>query len=140
MDYPTYLARGVQDYIFHMAIESEFDLQTQAGGMYYSPTFKNDTFIHATKEPESLIPVANHFYKESVGAWICIKLVPELLGGRVVYESPAPVGNIEAYDHEGDAPVFPHIYGGIPACSVIGRYRINRASDGTFLNIEGITK
>ena len=133
------MARGIQEAIYHMAIATEFDLQTQGDGMYYSPTFKQDKFIHATKEPQFLLDVANHFYKESVGDWVCIKLVPELLGGRVVYESPAPVGNTEAYDHEGDAPVFPHIYGGIPACSVIGRYRIIRASDGTFLSIEGIT-
>lgn len=139
MEYATYLARGVQDPIYHMAIESQFDEQTKSGGLYVSPTFQDDKFIHATKEPEFLIDVANHFYKESVGDWVCIKIIPELLGSPVVYESPAPVGNTEAFDHEGDAPVFPHIYGGIPSKAVIGRYRINRAADGTFLSIDGIT-
>ena len=128
--------------VYHMCIETELDAATGNGGMYYSPTFPQDKFIHATAEPQYLIDVANHFYKETVGEWVCIKLDVSRLGGKVVYESPAPVGNIAAYDHakeqEKEQPKFPHIYGGIPARAIMARYRIRRATDGTFLSIDGI--
>ena len=133
----NYLAHGVQAPIFHMCIALEFETETKNGGHYYPPTYSVDGFIHATKEPQFLIDVANHFYKASKGDWICIKLEPLLLP-PVIFESPAPVGNTAAYDHDGDSPKFPHIYGGIPAIAVVDRYRIVRGEDGSFLSIEGI--
>jgi uncharacterized protein (DUF952 family) len=72
-----------------------------------------------------------------LGEWICIKLSPHLLTGKVIYEAPAPVGNIEAFDYK-KAPQFPHIYGGIPAIAVLNEYKIVRGSDGTFLSITGL--
>lgn len=121
-----------------MAIEENFNRQTEEGKMYFPPTYEADGFIHATAEPQSLLPVGTHFYKETVGDWICLKLDVTKLGGPVVYEAPMPVGNIEAYDHEGDKPLFPHIYGGIPRDSVMETYKIIRAEDGTFLEIQGL--
>lgn len=72
-----------------------------------------------------------------MGDWICIKVEPTLLGGPIVYEAPAPVGNIEAFDYK-KAPAFPHIYGGIPKISVLAVHKIVRGEDGSFLSIEGL--
>jgi uncharacterized protein (DUF952 family) len=60
--------------------------------------------------------------QEVKGDWICIKVEPSLLGGPIVYEAPAPVGNIEAFDYV-KAPEFPHIYGGIPLKAVLATHR-----------------
>ena len=101
-----YLAQGVQEPIYHMCEIRLFETATANGSMYYPPTYPQDGFIHATKEPQFLIDVANHFYKESNGDWICIKLEPMMLP-PVIFESPAPVGTTAAYEHDGDSPKFP---------------------------------
>jgi uncharacterized protein (DUF952 family) len=137
MEWGTYLARGVQPPIYHMCDAAQFTEATSAGGMYFSPTFAADKFIHATADPQFLLEAGNHFYKAVVGDWICIKLEPSLLGGPVVYEAPAPVGDIEAFDYV-KAPKFPHIYGGIPKKSVLQTFKIIRGEDGSFLSIEGL--
>ena len=72
-----------------------------------------------------------------MGDWICIKVEPSSLGGPIVYEAPAPVGSIGAFDYV-EAPAFPHIYGGIPAKSVLETYKIIRGEDGSFLSIENL--
>jgi uncharacterized protein (DUF952 family) len=123
--------------IYHMCNEDEFNTATASGGLYYSPTFEKDKFIHATEKPVDLIDVANYFYKSAGGNWTCLKLDPWKLNCDVVYEKPAPVGDTPAYDHEG-TPEFPHIYGGIPASAVLERMPMERSSDGTFTTITGI--
>jgi uncharacterized protein (DUF952 family) len=144
-DGPAYLDENDPNYdpaddfppIYHMCNRAQFEKATEGGGLYYSPTFEADNFIHATEEPSTLIDVANHFYKEDKGDWICIKLDPIKLGADVVWEKPAPVGDKAAYDHEG-APEFPHIYGGIPAVAVTERLPMERSADGGFLSIQGL--
>eukprot|EP01036_Dinobryon_divergens_P027158 gene27159-35883_t len=89
------------------------------------------------ENPAMLLEAGTHFYKASIGDWICLKLNPELVAGPVIYEAPAPVGNIEAKKYE-NSPKFPHIYGGIPSAAVIRQYKIVRGSDGTFLSIENL--
>ena len=104
--------------------------------------YEQDGFIHATAEPVFLLGVANHFYKNSEGDWICLRIDTHSLGdSQVVYETPAPVGDIKAYDHEennGDVPKFPHIYGPILKEAVISTKKITRGNDGEFLSIEDI--
>ena len=46
-----------------MCDASEFAAATVDGGFYYSPTFKDDKFIHATADPQYLLEAGNHFYK-----------------------------------------------------------------------------
>lgn len=47
-------------YIYHLVEESRWK---EAGAEGYLPrTYEADGFIHATKEAELLLPVANHFY------------------------------------------------------------------------------
>ena len=125
--------------IFHMCEVTLWESSKEKGS-YVPPTYEQDGFIHATAEPQFLIDVANHFYRESTGDWICIKIDPKLLGGsKVIYEAPAPVGNTEAYDHkekDDEQPKFPHIYGPIPTSACVSHSKILRDADGTFLSIE----
>lgn len=47
-------------YIYHLVQEDKWK---EAGGEgYLPPTYAADGFIHATKEAQLLLPVANHFY------------------------------------------------------------------------------
>ena len=138
---PTVLNEGVPP-VFHMCDKKVFNEQTNAldgSGVYYPPTFQQDGFIHATLDPSNLLEVGNHFYKAvySEQGWICLKLDPTLLTGKVIFESPAPVGQVEAYDHK-EGLKFPHIYGGITRASVMEEYRIIRGEDGSFLEIENL--
>jgi uncharacterized protein (DUF952 family) len=125
-----------------MCDEQSYKNATKDGGYYYPPTYEQDGFIHATAEPKLLLDVGTYFYKAVVGNWICLEIDPYAFReGTIKYESPLPVGNIEAYDHDKEGkqqPLFPHIYGGITANAVTKTFSIIRAEDGTFLSIEGI--
>ncbi len=122
--------------IYHMCDEADFDAQTKVG-LYYPPTYEQDNFIHATEQPNDLLNVGNHFYKEVKGTWICIKIDPTEL--KVIYEAPAPVGDKEAHTKgNNNAPLFPHVYGGLPASCILERYVIVRGSDGSFDEITGL--
>lgn len=120
-----------------MCDRSLFAAMTAGGGQYYPPTYEKDGFIHATLDPKFLLEVGNHFYQGVTGDWICVLLNPALLGGKIVYEAAAPVGEIEAVEVDG-APKFPHIYGGIPGKAVIATYAIQRGKGGEFLSIPGL--
>mmetsp|Transcript_29813 Transcript_29813/g.42538 ORF Transcript_29813/g.42538 Transcript_29813/m.42538 type:complete len:136 (+) Transcript_29813:15-422(+) len=131
------VAKGSDPVIYHMCDVNLFNKLTSENGIYYSPTFEVDKFIHATENPAMLLEAGTHFYKDVVGDWMCLKLNPSLLSGPVVYEAPAPVGNVAAKDYE-NSPKFPHIYGGIPLAAVLKKYKIIRGVDGTFLSIDGL--
>ena len=137
MKWSTYLSTGAEPVIYHMCETVLYQKLTENNGLYVSPTFGQDNFIHATENPAMLLEAGTHFYKASIGDWICLKLNPELLAGPVIYEAPAPVGSIEAKKYE-NSPKFPHIYGGIPSAAVIKQYKIVRGSDGSFLSIENL--
>lgn len=100
MQWSTYLARGAEVPIYHMCDEKMFEQATANNGVYYSATFEHDGFIHASSSAYSLLEVGTYFYKSVVGQWVCLKLNPAKLTGPVVYEAPAPVGSIEAFDHK----------------------------------------
>lgn len=130
--------------IYHMCVVADWEAATAEGGLYYSPTFAQDKFIHATAEPKFLLEAGSHFYKHVVGDWICLELdVSKLAEGSVIYEAPAPVGAIEAVDYEKEhampeQPKFPHIYAGIPKEAVTKTFPIERNADGEFLSIPGL--
>jgi len=127
-----------------MCIAVDFNEMTSSGGLYYSPTYEVDKFIHATADPQFLLEAGNHFYLQSKGDWVCLKLdVSKLPAGSVIYEAPAPVGAIEAVDYQKehnmeDQPKFPHIYAGIGKDAVVQEFKIVRDEEGAFLSIEGM--
>lgn len=131
--FSEYLCRGVP--LYHMCDVQNFEEMTKENGYYFPPTYSQDGFIHATSNPKLLVDCGNHFYKNVKGNWVCILLNPGLLGGPVIYEAPAPVGNTEAAKYNSLVK-FPHIYGGIPKKAVLKFYPINRAEDGSFLSID----
>jgi uncharacterized protein (DUF952 family) len=130
--------------IYHMCLKERWYEAFNAKTAYYPPTFQEDgMFTHATAVPERLIVTANHFYKSSVGDWICVGLCRsqlERIGIRTIFEEAKPIGTTTTAD-SFDTWVCPHIYGGIPAHLpgiVTQIYPMIRDADGTFLTIEGL--
>lgn len=46
--------------IYHLAPLERWE---EAGEEYFPATYDQDGFVHATKDPEMLMDIANHFYK-----------------------------------------------------------------------------
>ena len=130
-------------YVFHLVQASLWDAAVASGKTYFPPTYAVDGFTHGTSNPEKLLAVANHFYPEVEGDWYCLRMTVESLsaaGVETVFEGTAPVGDIQP-DFEGSQDeLFPHILGGIPADAVLEVHAVQRATDGTFLSIAGVTR
>eukprot|EP00947_MAST-08B_sp_MAST-8B-sp1_P000693 g693.t1 len=138
-------AASQHPYLFHAAQvslweEAKTKAKEDPNHQYYPPTYEQDKFTHATADPSKLIDVLNHFYKQTKGPWVCLRMTIASLEEKGVstrFEPTAPVGDIEAIDM-GDQ-LFPHVYGGIPAGkgAVLEEIEIERAPDGTFIGIKG---
>ena len=102
--------------------------------VYFPPTYQQDGFVHATANPSMLLGVGNHFYKNIPGEWICLEILPSVLGAPVKFESPAPVGNTQS-NADSDL-LFPHIYGGISKYAVNRIIKVNRNEVGEFLSLD----
>ena len=127
-------------YIFHLIQADLWSRAKTSGDMYFPPTYETDGFTHATANPDMLLPVANHFYTDVPGEWLCLKMTVASLGETgvdVVFEGTAPVGD-KAADFDGsDGELFPHIMGGIAPDAVIDVLPVNRDAEGRFLTIDG---
>jgi uncharacterized protein (DUF952 family) len=130
-------------FVFHLVQATLWDQNIASDGTYYPPTYKVDGFTHGTSNPQKLLNVANHFYPDVEGDWYCLRMTVESLktsGVETVYEGTAPVGDIQPdFEGAGDE-LFPHIHGGLRASAVLEAHKVNRAEDGAFLSIEGITR
>lgn len=129
-------------YVFHLIQADLWKASVDQGKTYYPPTYQQDGFTHATANPSLLLNVANHFYRDVPGQWLCLRMTVDSLrkgGIDVVFEGTAPVGDKEAnFEGTGDE-LFPHIMGGIPLSTVLEVHEVFRASDGSFLSIAGVT-
>ena len=130
-------------FVFHLVQATLWDQNIACDGTYYPPTYEVDGFTHGTSNPQKLLNVANHFYPDVQGDWYCLRMTVESLktsGVKTVYEGTAPVGDIQPdFEGAGDE-LFPHIHGGLKASAVLEAHKVNRADDGAFLSIEGITR
>ncbi|MEM7282821.1 MAG: DUF952 domain-containing protein [Pseudomonadota bacterium] len=129
-------------YLYHLIQADLWYAALNEDSLYFPPTYAQDGFTHATANPELLLNVANHFYTDVPGEWLCLRMTIESLktaGIEVVFEGTAPVGDKEA-DFEGtDGELFPHIMGGIPPKAVLEVFSVERNQAGEFLKIPGVT-
>ena len=130
-------------FVFHLAQATLWNQSIESHGIYYPPNYEVDGFTHGTSNPQKLLNVANHFYPDVQGDWYCLRMTVESLktsGVETVYEGTAPVGDIQPdFEGAGDE-LFPHIHGGLKASAVLEAHKVNRADDGAFLSIKGITR
>ena len=63
--------------------------------------------------------MANAFYTEGFGKWLCLRMTVDSLtaGVETIFEGTAPVGDKANFEGTGDE-LFPHM-GGIPAAAVL---------------------
>jgi len=119
----------VPDTLYHMCVKADWDAAKAKGEAYYPPTFEADgNYTHATAVAERLIQTANHFYQESVGDWICLRMSREALRkcGIITTDEPAmPVGNKDVSESWSEW-ICPHIYGGIPISVVDAEFPMIR--------------
>jgi len=129
------------DIIYHMCLQESWEAAKLSGGAYFPMTFEKDGwFTHATAVPIRLVETANHFYQESVGDWICLRISRTALYHRGIIvkdEQPLPVGETSVGE-SWQSWVCPHIYGGIPTVGVVD-YVYPMTRDGPkFIGIRGL--
>ena len=135
-------SRTSHPHIFHL-VQAKLWQSTVStnGGVYYPPTYDLDGFTHGTANPDKLLVVANHFYRDVSGDWLCLRMTSESLkrsGVDVIFEATAPVGDKPA-DFEGsDDELYPHILGGITPSAVVAIHKVSRNDLGDFIAIEGL--
>ena len=136
------MTQSEHPYVFHLVQAHLWDTAAANDAVYYPPTYEVDGFTHGTSNPDKLLNVANHFYPDVEGDWYCLRMTVESLkasGIDTVFEGTAPVGDIQPDFAGADDELFPHILGGIHPGAVLEVHAIERAADGTFLSIAGVT-
>ncbi|CAN0027193.1 unnamed protein product [Scytosiphon promiscuus] len=160
-DSPPTQTAMTDSYIYHVAEEARWKGAGDEG--YLPPGFEKDGFIHGTKEPHLVLPVANRFLSGVPGTLICLRIDPALLKAELKFEAArklklpaAQVRNEPTPSKDGTAgepggkegqeppsspkqPLFPHIYGPLNKDAVIAELAVIRADDGQFLSIEGLS-
>lgn len=86
-------------------------------------------FIHCTTEPEVLLRVANHIYRQTPGDYLVLVIDPAKVTAPVKYEAPAqPAGSLAQH-------LFPHIYGPLNRDAIVAVRPARRTADGAFLAV-----
>ena len=62
------------------------DLDVSSEALYFPAAYSHDGFVHACSDANELISIGNHFYKSSVGKWVCIEIDTRLLDCETRYE------------------------------------------------------
>mmetsp|Transcript_11231 Transcript_11231/g.24788 ORF Transcript_11231/g.24788 Transcript_11231/m.24788 type:complete len:427 (-) Transcript_11231:34-1314(-) len=127
--------------MYHMCDKALWEAAKKADVAYFPPTFQADGFTHATAVPSRLLEVANHFYQDQVGEWICLRFRRSALlrlGIITKDEQAKPVGE-KGVDAKAAAFVWPHVFGGIPPQVVEEVFPMERQGTA-FVGILGLTK
>jgi uncharacterized protein (DUF952 family) len=128
-------------YIFHLVQKELWEKALANNSTYYPPTYSQDEFTHATANPDFLLIIGNHFYKEVVGDWLCLRMSVDTLqstGVKTIFEGTEPVGDKQPDFPGTDSELFPHILGGINPSAVLQVHTVARAADGAFLSVSDI--
>ena len=106
--------------IYHL-VPADYYRSLPASDPYLPREYKQDGFIHCTKEPEWLLKVANSFYQSTPGEMWVLAIDESRVSAPIKYEPPEPGGHL-----------FPHIYGPIDRRAIILVRSAQREADGTF--------
>ncbi len=130
-------------YLVHLVQAKLWEPAVNTDSSYFPPTYDQDGFTHATANPDLLLNVANHFYQDVPGQWLCLRMTVDSLraaGINVVFEGTAPVGDKGANFTGTNDELFPHILGGIHPSAVLEVHQVTRSEDGRFLAVDGVTQ
>ena len=129
-------------YLFHLVQADLWAAAVEGDTTYFPPTYEQDGFTHATANPDLLLNVANHFYTDVPGKWLCLRMTVGSLaagGTEVVFEGTAPVGDKQPDFPGTDDELFPHILGGIHPSTVLEVHDVVRSEDGAFVSVADVT-
>ena len=93
--------------MYHLAWESDWQ-QSAREGKYYPASLETEGFVHATREPEKVVEVANLFFSEERTEELLLITLDESRVGAPVKDEDPGVGHR-----------FPHIYGPINLAAVL---------------------
>jgi uncharacterized protein (DUF952 family)/catechol 2,3-dioxygenase-like lactoylglutathione lyase family enzyme len=82
-------------------------------------------FVHCTDTDETLLRVANNFYRSLEGPVLAITIDTDRVGANTRWEHPPGSDPLTAI-------AFPHIYGVIPRSAVVASRLMERTGDGTY--------
>lgn len=122
--------------IYHLCKLKTFLEAVTEGKPYFPPTFVADgRFTRASQEKSSLVDTANHYYKDTDGAWVCLELNAQriLELGIQILPQCAPEGSEEK-------PInCLQVFGGIATKQpglIVKVNKMVRLADGYFHSIE----
>ncbi|MFC4783726.1 DUF952 domain-containing protein [Nocardioides sp. MAHUQ-72] len=98
--------------IFHIATATDWESAQQSGAYTTSTlgvTLEEEGYIHASRA-DQWEGVRAAFYADVTEPLVLLEIDTDLLEAPVVEEVPAP----------GTTETFPHVYGPIPPCAVVG--------------------
>jgi uncharacterized protein (DUF952 family) len=96
------------------------------GEPWSPPSLATEGFVHCTDDDDTLLRVANTFYRDEPGDLLVLSLDVDRLTSPTVWEAAMPAPPEGAQDVR-----FPHVYGPIDEASVVGVRRMLREVDGT---------
>ena len=113
--------------IYHIVTRSDF-LACSDSNAYEPSSLRSDGFVHCSLE-ESVIPVADDYYRGAQGPLLLLKIDPACLKAETKYEEAAPLPGADA-THLDSSPVFPHVYGPIELDAIEGVGVLKKTDDG----------
>lgn len=114
--------------ILHLVDRRTWD-SVRRGDTYSPASLGAEGFVHCTGDHETLLGVANSFYRSAPGEMVVLELDEEAVGSPVVWESPAHPDGRAA---EPNDLLFPHVYGPLHLAAVRAVRTLARGRDGTF--------
>lgn len=134
-------AHTAHEFLYHLVQADLWAVAVAESNIYFPPTYEQDGFTHGTANPTKLLMVANHFYQDIPGDWLCLRMTIESLAATnvdVVFEGTAPVGDKAADFDATNTELFPHLQGGIHPAAVLEAHAVERDADGGFLAVVGV--
>jgi len=112
--------------ILHLAPAWHYD-SLPPDAPYLSLDFEREGFIHCTQGADTLLRVANRFYRDAPGDFVALVVDDGKLSAPIQW---AP-GTLD-----GESLLFPHIHGPIDRAAIVGVVPVRRNSDGEFVGFE----
>jgi uncharacterized protein len=122
------------EFVLHLTPAATF-AALPAGADYLPEAYAQDGFIHCTGEPETLLEVANRFYRDVPGEMVVLVIDPARLRAAVRYEAAIPPRPGAADPPDAGTLLFPHVYGPINREAIVAVRPAKRAPDGTYLSV-----
>ena len=100
----------------------------------YSPaSLASEGFVHCTGDRDTLLVVANSFYRGAPGDHVALEIDEDALSSEVRWEAPA---HPDRRAPSTDKPHFPHVYGPLDLSAVRRVIPMTRSADGAFIGYD----